>query len=81
MVATNLSKQTLSDRLTGVSPFKDEELLALAWLFDCDPGEFFRVHPNLTPSQEANRAKGASRNHPASGRFLTPKTATTARAA
>lgn len=55
MAATNLSKQTLSDRLNGVSPFKDEELLALAWLFDCDPGEFFRLHPDL--NRQGTRAK------------------------
>lgn len=63
MATLDCSKQTLSDRLKSKHPFKDEELLALAWLFDCDPGEFFRDNPDLNRRRmDAPYAKPGSLN-------------------
>lgn len=42
MQATGTSKQTLSERLAGKSPFKDYELIALADLLGVEPGIFFK---------------------------------------
>lgn len=42
LAVTGMSKPTLSERLSGKSPFKDYELIALAELLDVDPGVFFR---------------------------------------
>jgi transcriptional regulator with XRE-family HTH domain len=51
MTATGMSKPTLSERLSGKSPFKDYELLALADLLDVDPGVFFRSPEALISSR------------------------------
>lgn len=80
MATLDCSKQTLSDRLKGKSPFKDEELLALSWLFDCDPGEFFRDHPDLNRRRmEGHYAKpgslGTAGQAPKTGPLTTAKAA------
>lgn len=60
----------------GMKPRRmDEVVAAIVKHFRCDRDWL------MWGERGPNRAKGASRNHPASGRFLTPKTATTARAA
>jgi len=41
MAATGMSKQTLSERLAGKSPWKDYEIISLAWLFEVEPGVLF----------------------------------------
>lgn len=85
---TGIPRTTVRSRMTkNAQAATSVELAGFAKVFGVPVGVLF-----LTPNealrwvidhapQEANRAKPGRRNHPASGALLTPKTATTARAA